>query len=439
MHDVLDLRDLVPDEAEQLASSGYPARELETEARAAAAGSDLAALREIRKRLGDLARLPSWGYEEPSDEAAVFSSPKENRLLPVSGRAVADRIYGAWLGRCLGCTMGKPVEGLSSDEVTRYLDAVPDWPQRGFLPLLAELPPGVSHLHESAPYSTAGNFDCVPRDDDIDWTILGLHLLEKYGRQLTTADIAREWLDRLAFTQTFTAERAAYRNLVSGVSLESVALVDNPYREWIGALIRADMFGYAYPGNPGAAARLAFTDARLSHTANGIYGEVWAAALVSSALVAASTEEVVVTALEYVPGTSRFYEAQDKVLGLYREGWALEDAMEWYRGGLGQYNWVHSVNNGALIAIALLWGRGDFLESVALAIRGGEDTDSDAATVGSVMGALLGSAGVPGHLASAFNNRVRSAVRDFDRIGIDELAERTVHVADRCYEESQVQ
>jgi ADP-ribosylglycohydrolase len=92
-----------------------------------------------------------------------------------------------------------------------------------------------------------------------------------------------------------------------------------------------------------------------------------------------------------------------------------------------------------LIAIALLWGRGDFLESVALAIRGGEDTDSDAATVGSVMGALLGSAGVPGHLASAFNNRVRSAVRDFDRIGIDELAERTVHVADRCYEESQVQ
>ncbi len=40
MHDVLDDRDLVPDEAEQLATSGYPAGPLLEQARAAARVSD---------------------------------------------------------------------------------------------------------------------------------------------------------------------------------------------------------------------------------------------------------------------------------------------------------------------------------------------------------------------------------------------------------------
>ena len=58
--------------------------------------------------------------------------------------------------------------------------------------------------------------------------------------------------------------------------------MDNPYREWIGAQIRADICGYV-PRPPGAAAKLAFRDASLSHTANGIYGAMWSAALVAAA------------------------------------------------------------------------------------------------------------------------------------------------------------
>ena len=68
----------------------------------------------------------------------------------------------------------------------------------------------------------------MPRDDDIDWTILGLHLLEKYGRELTTEQIAAEWLDRVPFTQTYTAERAAYRNLIHGVTPPETATTQQP-------------------------------------------------------------------------------------------------------------------------------------------------------------------------------------------------------------------
>lgn len=428
MHDVLDPRDLVPDEAEQLAGSGYDATGLLAEARAAAARSDDAALSEISARLAALPRAADWPYDEPSEPAAVWAAlppaPAVDRTGPAPAD-VPDRIAGAWLGRCVGNTMGKPVEGLTGAEVGIYLRAVGQWPQTGYLPLLETLPEGVSHLHESAPYAAAGRFDAVPRDDDLDWTILGLHLLETYGHGLTTEDIAREWLDRIPFTQTFTAERAAYRNLITGHRPPLTATVDNPYREWIGALIRTDVYGYVQPGRPRAAARLALVDAVLSHTGNGIYGAMWAAALVAAALTADGPAEALHTALAAVPAGSRLYESQAGILRLAEGNADAGQALGWIERNLGAYNWVHTVHNAATISAALLWGEGDFVRSIALAVRAGRDTDSTAATVGSVFGALHGPAAVPERLVAPTGGVVRSAVSGFDGITVAELARRT--------------
>ncbi|GAA3501272.1 hypothetical protein GCM10019016_083790 [Streptomyces prasinosporus] len=54
----------------------------------------------------------------------------------------------------------------------------------------------------------------------------------------------------------------------------------------IGALIRADVHGWVSPGAPRRAAALARKDAVLSHTGNGVYGAMWAAALVAAAFTA---------------------------------------------------------------------------------------------------------------------------------------------------------
>ncbi|MEV0035561.1 ADP-ribosylglycohydrolase family protein [Streptomyces sp. NPDC050804] len=426
MHDVLDPRDLVPDEAEQLLSSGYAAGELLDAARRAAAVDDLAELASIAEALAALRRSTSWDYDEPSDAEEIWAAlAPPSPARPVLAEQLPRRLAGAWLGRCVANTMGKPVEGLTRDEVAVYLRAVGQWPQTGFIPLLDELPAGVSHLHESAPYAAAGRFDAIPRDDDLDWTILGLHLLEMYGRGLTTEDIAHEWLDRIPFTQTFTAERAAYRNLVRGLRPPHTATHDNPYREWIGALIRTDVYGYVQPGKPRTAARMALTDAVLSHTANGIYGAMWSAALVAEALVSTEPIDALRGALSVVPPRSRLYRSQAELLRMAERGAGGETAQHWIDSELGGYNWVHTVNNAAIIAAALLWGEGDFVRSVGLAVGAGRDTDSTAATVGSVFGALHGPDAIPARLVEPTGGVVRSAVRGFDRITVTELAART--------------
>ncbi|WP_432948847.1 ADP-ribosylglycohydrolase family protein [Kribbella sp. CA-253562] len=423
MHDVLDLRDLVPDEAEQLESSGYAVGDLHARARIAAAAGDLTQLADIETALASLRRDPEWPYEEPEPTLAFGSGSRPDSGAP-AGDDLADRIRGAWLGRCVGNTMGKPVEGLGRADVRTYLEAVGDWPLSGFVPYVATPPPGIT-LHPSAAEASAGRFDAVPRDDDLDWTMLGLHLLETYGPELHTEDVAREWLDRMPFTQTYTAERAAYRNLVQGLRPPDTATTRNPYREWIGALIRVDAYGYANPGNPAEAARLALVDASLSHTANGLYGAQWAAALVAQALVADEITEALRVALDVVPPKSRLADSQRALLDLHAQGATAEEALDWVDETL-DYNWVYTLNNAAIITTALLWGDGDYVRTLGLSVGAGRDTDSTSATVGSVFGALHGADAIPSVLAQAGNGVVRSAVRGFDRITIDELVERTM-------------
>src|SRR5262249_24008901 len=109
------------------------------------------------------------------------------------------------------------------------------------------------------------------------------------------------------------------------------------------------------------------------------------------------------------------------------DGVSADDALDWVDTAL-DYNWVHTLNNAAIISVALLWGEGDFRRTLGLAVAAGRDTDSNRATVGSVFGALHGASAGPADLVAQGNETVRSAVRGFDRITITELVERTVAV-----------
>jgi len=261
---------------------------------------------------------------------------------------------------------------------------------------------------------------------------LGLWLLEQHGVQLSPRLVANAWLALLPYLRVFTAERAVLVSLLHNVPVATVGETRNPYREWIGALIRADVCGWVFPGQPGAAARLVYGDASLSHRSNGIYAAMWAAALISSVCVAATVQEAVEQSLDYVPSGSRLAEAMSGVHDLYRNGCSWEVAVETIRARFGHYSWVHAISNACLIMVGLLWGNGDYAATVGSVVQGGWDTDSNAATAGSVVGTVLGTAKLPSHFIEPLHDRTRSVIFGFDHSSIAELARRTTVIAQRA-------
>ena len=92
---------------------------------------------------------------------------------------------------------------------------------------------------------------------------------------------------------------------------------------------------------------------------------------------------------------------------------------------------MHTINNAAVVAAALLWGEGDFTRTIGLAVQGGWDTDCNGATAGSVFGAMHGAEAIPRRWTEPLGDRVRSALFGFDGARISELARRTAAQAAR--------
>jgi ADP-ribosylglycohydrolase len=419
-YDAINAYDLVYCEVRQQRESGHDVGEAEQRL-AALAADDRPALLELLDHVAAGPLMPGWAYDEPSALPDIVATLPPS--MPAAPDGVADRIHGGWLGRVAGCMLGKPLEkGWTSAQTREYLLGVGAYPLRDYVP--AADPPSAD-LHWTWPETTRGRIAGGVRDDDIDYAILGLLLQERHGAALSTRNVADAWLSYLPFRQTYTAERVAYRNLVAGLPIEAVARVRNPYREWIGAQIRGDVFGWTHPGDPRAAAIASYTDARLSHVGNGIYGEMWAAAMVAAAFVAPSAQDVVRTSLLHVPPRSRLAAALASIVAVYDVGGSWDDAIDLISNDLGHYLWLHAIPNAAVVAAGLLWGENDFATTVGLTVQAGLDTDSNGATAGGVMGVLRGAAALPGEFVGPLQDTVRSAVFGFERLAISELARRT--------------
>ncbi|MCX5003173.1 ADP-ribosylglycohydrolase family protein [Streptomyces sp. NBC_00638] len=383
--------------------------------------------------LDELAALPRrLADDEPTDLALIKAAcpswpPPRYAPVPAPDRA---RLEAAWLGRAVGCLLGKPVEKLPLHGIRALARASGNWPLRTWFTARG-VPQDLLDTHpwnrRSAPTSLAENIDGMPEDDDLNYPLLNLLLLQRHGRDFTTADVASLWLDELPAGRTFTAERVAYRNLLSGVEPPETARRHNPFREWIGALIRADVHGWTNPGDPAGAAEQAYRDAALTHTANGVYAAMFAAAVIAEAATGASDVHACLrTGLTVVPPGSRLARAVRHAVQLARTTADFDTVVDELHATHRDCHWVHAVPNTALIAAALTHADGDFGGSVCRAVSGGLDTDSNGATAGSVAGLLAGDpAALPDHWTSPLKNRLATSVADFDGIGFDALAHLT--------------
>ncbi|MFG2781772.1 ADP-ribosylglycohydrolase family protein [Streptomyces prunicolor] len=380
--------------------------------------------------LDELADLPSrLADQEPTDLARIKSLCPNWPTPQATSPPHPTTLQAAWLGRAVGCLLGKPVEKITLDGIRQLARATGNWPLNTYFTargVPAELLSAHPWNRRSAPTSLAENIDGMPEDDDLNYPLLNLLLLQRHGKDFTTADVAKLWLDELPAGRTFTAERIAYRNLLTGLEPPRTARHRNPFREWIGALIRADMHGWTNPGNPAAAAEQAHRDATLTHTANGVYAAMFTAATIATATTGTHDIHTCLrTGLTVVPPNSRLARAIQHALQLARKNRDFDTIVDELHATYSPtHHWVHAIPNTALIAAALTHADGDFTGSICRAVSGGWDTDSNGATVGSIA-ALLSDTALPDRWTTPLKNRLVTSVGDFNGIGFDTLARLT--------------
>ena len=419
-------KDVDPIEERWFAAGGAPAPD-----RGASQAPVAPAIRELALELLD--EIAEITGPLAADEPGAFDEILA-QAEPVSARAVSDledRIAGAWLGRAAGCVLGKPVEGLPREGIRELAQAGGNWPiARWFTAkgVSEELSARRPWNRASRPTSLAENIDGIPEDDDLNFTMLGVALLERCGTGFDALDVAKIWLDYLPAGRIFTAERVAVRNLLEAYLPPETATRRNPFREWIGARLRVDAYGWAAPGDPVAAARMAWEDARVSHTANGVYAAMFMAAAHAASLAETSSAACADAGLSVVPARSRLAEAllSARDLAVERE-W--EDAVDELYARYGSYHWVHAINNTALVAAALYAFDGDFSGAIGAAVQGGWDTDTNGAAAGSILGATVGTAGIDERWARPLGGRFTSSMPGFDGIELGELVRRTMAVS----------
>lgn len=388
------------------------------------------AVNELFDKTRHLIMRPDYSYIEPSDLESIRANRANGpRVLPVtqSDDELLDRIHGAWLGRCAGCLLGKPIEGMQSPKLKVLLDSaacheITDYLWR--LPGLSE----ADYKKLDLGYITDfySRIDSFPGDDDTNYTVMGMSLVKNKGINFTPSDMALFWLDNVPMLRTCTAERVAYRNFTNNIAPPESAVVRNPYREWIGAQIRADFFGYVALGQPEFAAELAWRDASISHVKNGIYGAMWVAAMLAAAITETDVRRVIEIGLTEIPRNSRFYEAITEIINQHATGVSYPDVVQYIHQQWDEtqsHHWCHTVANAQIVAMGLLYGEGDYEKAITRAVQTCFDTDCNGATVGSIMGMMLGAKALPMKWTGVMNDTIHTDLTGYQDTTISKLAE----------------
>lgn len=395
---------------------------------------------EIKTKLGDILfdivinakTVNNYKYIEPSNLEEI-KNLRKNLLQGELKEAenLEDKVHGAWLGRICGCLLGKTVEGVRTDELIPFLKETDNFPMHRYI-LSTDINDEIVNKYKFrfSGRCFADKVDGMPVDDDTNYLVLAQYIIEKYGRNFTSYDVSRTWLALQSKDAYCTAERVAFCNFVKGFAPPESAIYKNPYREWIGAQIRGDYFGYINPANPETAAEMAFRDACISHTKNGIYGEMFVAAMIATAASTNCIKDIILGGLSQIPHTSRLFEAVMNILNGYENGVSAKECFEFVHNSFDEYTshgWCHVISNAMIVTAALLYGEGDFGKSVCMAVETGFDTDCNGATVGSVLGMANGKNSLDSVWTKPLNDKLNTSVFGIGTVKISDCVNLTMN------------
>ncbi len=269
----------------------------------------------------------------------------------------------------------------------------------------------------------------------INYTILGMLNLEQHGLAFDKDQLRRLWLTHQSTAMTWGAERtimvrsaiqhpvAEFAKGKDGPDYVEWTHVCNPSGEYCGALIRADAYGYAAPGNPALAAELAWRDASFTHRRTGVYGTMFVAAAIATAFVERNPLRIFETALQFVPQRSRFFQIVADSLARVRQASDWLDGYERIHGQYRQYSHCQVYPECGTLINTLRFAT-SIDDGFCKQVSQGNDTDSFGATSGSILGAYFG----PGHLdprwLAPFKDAIRTGLNFFYEGSLSALARR---------------
>ena len=369
-----------------------------------------------------------YPYVEPNDfDEIMKQAGKMPQLEPLSDEEYKNRIYGAFYGRCSAVILGKPLEmGLTKKFIKEYLESVDAYPLNDFVPARSEKLNFT--LREDCIYSAKDHVEFAQSDDDIHYTLLGLSLVENCGLDFKKSDIGNHWLDNFSYHWCWCASRVAYYHMVGGtLDLDKIPYTIDPWRECIDGQIRTDIWGYIFPAQIEKACKYAHKDTSFSLTKNGIYGGMFVAGALAGALSKNPTTDLIIdSGLASIPQKSRLYEAISLVREWYNETKSWDETADRIIDKYGYLPNEATINNMAMVALGIVAGELDYTKSITIATMCGMDTDCNAGTVGSIVGAAIGLDNIEKRWYEPLNDTIKSALASFGQCKISDICERII-------------
>jgi ADP-ribosylglycohydrolase len=289
-----------------------------------------------------------------------------------------DRVLGAFLGKIVGTIFGFPFEGRSENVVNR-LDRL--------------------LRHDTV----------APVDDDYYYEMVAVYGFERHGIQMTIEQLGDMWKEYQA--GTWGSSQQARLLLEKGIKAPQTG--EPRYNQWfhtIGPQFSSGTYGMITAGMVNLAGEKARYYSHVNGYAEGCDGAVFVAACTSEAFFETNTEKIVRQAAQLISPRSNYRKAIDLVLEGYARNrdWRelANESENLWRPDYPQLN--NSVANGALCALALLYGKGDWLSTVNIVTATDDFTDADcnADVVSSVVAAMHGSKVIPQGFVQQLHDRI---------------------------------
>ncbi len=345
---------------------------------------------------------PYWKYEQINnwEQCKRSLKPPAASDYPESDTEFLKRLHAGWLGQIVGGALGTAIEGYTAAALKETLGDI-----RGYL-----VQPNTYN-------------------DDITYELAFLKAYEQSGSRVTGTEIGNQWVALVPFG--WSAEYVALRNLKAGMVAPRSGSWNNPYSEWIGAQMRGAICGMITPGDPREAARLAWIDGEVSHTGNGILGEVFNAMLVSLSFVEHDIRAALQQCVDALPSESEYASVVRFALDECSERTSWQDAWTACEERYKTYNWVHAYPNACAEVVALWFGKGDFDETMHIIAMAGQDVDCNAAQIATALCVAQGPSCLSSAWTEPIGDNLDTYVRGMKKLSIRELAEWTARVTRR--------